>query len=376
MERRRIVEDASNASTTTAPGRRRIATSSGGDEIERHRISEDAPTLARKQVRKKPPATFISTGCAVLDCVLGSGYPMRRITNIVGDKSVGKTLLAIEAAANFAKVFPRGKIRYNEVEAAFDPDYAGDLGLPLSHVSFPSNKERCETVEDLYEDLLDWSGKLDGQPALYVLDSLDALSDRAEMKRGIDEASYGASKARQMSQLFRRINQRLVQANVMLIIISQVRDNIGVTFGRKYSRSGGRALDFYASIVLYLAHLKTRTKTINKVTRPVAVDIRAKCEKNKVAAPFRTCDITLRFGFGIDDVLSNLDWLDSVGALDEVGIKGKGETADKEAKKYIERVRQMNNTDYAEERMRLASITQSVWAEVEKDFAPTRKKYA
>ena len=42
---------------------------------------------------------FIPTGCTLLDCVLGGGWPLGRISNVVGDKAVGKTLLAIEACA-------------------------------------------------------------------------------------------------------------------------------------------------------------------------------------------------------------------------------------------------------------------------------------
>src|ERR1019366_4415396 len=95
-----------------------------------------------------------------------------------------------------------------------------------------------------------------GQPGLYILDSLDALSDRAELERKIDEPSFGAGKAKQMSQLFRRLIRKINKTDVAVIIISQIRDNIGVRFGDKTTRSGGHALDFYASQVLKLAHLK------------------------------------------------------------------------------------------------------------------------
>ena len=33
---------------------------------------------------------FIRTGCTLLDCVVGGGWPLGRIVNIVGDKSTGK----------------------------------------------------------------------------------------------------------------------------------------------------------------------------------------------------------------------------------------------------------------------------------------------
>jgi len=90
-----------------------------------------------------PPATarglrFIPSGCVLLDCVLGGGWPLGRIVNVVGDKAVGKTLLAIEAAANFVTVYPKGHIWYRQAEADFDEHYARRLGLPVDKIDFGS----------------------------------------------------------------------------------------------------------------------------------------------------------------------------------------------------------------------------------------------
>ena len=125
-------------------------------------------------------------GGTILDCVLGGGWAYNRVSNIVGDKSTGKTLLAIEACANFARLNPRSRIVYAECEASFDEDYAERLGLPLDRVDFP---EDLDTVEDLFEDL---ESRLDTPSRLmYVIDSLDAISDRAEQGRKIDQGTYG-----------------------------------------------------------------------------------------------------------------------------------------------------------------------------------------
>ena len=56
---------------------------------------------------------------------------MRILSNIVGDRSTGKTLLAVEAT-NFAMLCPKDNIRYVEAEAAFDEDYGNVVGMPRS----------------------------------------------------------------------------------------------------------------------------------------------------------------------------------------------------------------------------------------------------
>lgn len=250
---------------------------------------------------------FISSGCTVLDCVLGGGWPLGRIVNIVGDRSTGKTLLAMEAIANFFLKYDNGWARYVEAESAFDSDYASALGIPMDRVDCVNT---LDTVEAVFEDLNAITSK---DPGLYILDCLDALSDQAEMERGIGEGSYGAAKAKKLSELFRRLVRKLAQKKICLIVISQVRDNIGVTFGEKHSRSGGKALDFYASQIVWLHHSKTIKRTINKIERPVAVRIRARCKKNKIGLPFRECEFNIRFGYGIEDMEASQEFLQTVG---------------------------------------------------------------
>src|SRR5487761_2481019 len=140
---------------------------------------------------------FVSTGCALLDEVLGGGYVLGRVVNLVGDKSTGKTLLAIEASANFLKRYPKGIVRYAEAEAAFDNDYAAALGLPVERVEFA---DTIFTVEDFFEALEKMLDALKDNPCLYILDSLDALSDRAELERDIDAGTYGGNKPKQIGQ--------------------------------------------------------------------------------------------------------------------------------------------------------------------------------
>jgi len=310
---------------------------------------------------------FISSGAKVLDCVLGGGYPLGRIVNVIGDKSTGKTLLAIEACANFARQYD-GLIYYREVEAAFDKAYAAALGLPLDRVDFGAKE--IVTVEDVFEDLSEILARQSRKrAALYILDSLDALSDRSELDRAMDEGTYGAEKAKKMGQLFRRLVQRLGATSTCVFIVSQVRDAIGVSFGRKTTRSGGRALDFYASQVLYLAQLHRLKRTIAKVERPTGVTIKALCDKNKVGLPFRECTFDIRFGYGIDDVAANLNWLDSVGRLGELGMTKE------EVTRVIRGVEKMGSEEAKKLRDGIAGKVEKVWYEIEREFLPKRRKY-
>lgn len=261
---------------------------------------------------------FIRTGCTLLDCVIGGGWPLGRIINIVGDKSTGKTLLAMEAIANFFMQYPEGRCWYNEAEAAFDLEYARALGIPIDQVTLIDD---CDTVEQLFKHLQAIIAENDASPCLYILDSLDSISDAVEMERDIEKGTYGGAKAKMLSEFFRRVTKGLKKSNVCLFIISQVRDNIGAgMFEKKHKRSGGKALDFYCSVVIWLSSMGKMDQTKSKVKRIIGVNIKALCDKNKISMPYRQCEFTIRFGYGIEDEESMLSWMKEIGKSVAVSV--------------------------------------------------------
>jgi recombination protein RecA len=288
------------------------------------------------------------------------------MVNIVGDKSTGKTLLAIEAAANFYNEHPEAQLVYAETEAAFDPGYAESLGMPVEAIEFPE----IYTVEDLFKDIESRIEEKGDIPMLYIVDSLDALSDQAEQKLDIAEGTYGTQKAKQLSKLFRKLIKKIKSSNTTLMIVSQIRDKLdAVAFGKKHVRSGGRAMDFYASQVLWLAHVGYLQKQRKGVKRPIGITVKGKAEKNKVGPPFRECSFPLIFGYGVEDLPASLEWLVDVGRWDMLGMT-KEETS-KAAKNYAT----MDQAQYDELLLKSTAAVKEAWADIERDFLPTRKKY-
>lgn len=317
----------------------------------------------------KSKLDFISSGSTLFNLALGGGWAEDRIANIVGDKSTGKTLLCIEATANFAMKYKRGNIRYREAESAFDKSYAQALGMPIDRIDFGTKK--IETVEDLFEDLTKICEKAK-QKELVVVDSLDALSDRSEMEREIDEGSYGANKAKKMSELFRRLTQTMADKHVTLIIVSQVRDKIGAMFGAKYTRTGGRALDFYASQVVMLAHIGRINITRRGIKRVTGVKVLAKLDKNKISLPFREAEFPIHFGYGVDDAQSCVNWLKLT-----KGFRAKDfGVTEEESTKILPVLLDMTREEEAEVMENLRSAVSERWYSIEQDLMPKRSKYA
>lgn len=322
----------------------------------------------------RPPTSlkFISSGSTLLDKMNGGGWPLGRMTNIIGDRSTGKTLLAIEAFANMHAAYPKGLKMYREGEAAFDPPYAQSIGMPIDVVDFGPKGKRWKLIEDVFADLTEKisEAKRKKQPGIYVIDSLDSLSTKLDMDREFGVQTYRTDKPTMLGELFRKLTSDIEEAQIAFLVISQVRAKIGATFGDKTTRSGGAALDFYATIINKLHHIARISSTVGGIKRVTAVTIRAQNTKNKICEAFRECQFSIRFGYGINDAASCLSWLIEVkkqSALDGLSIEKA-----KKLLKYLDDLDRSCLDDWSDE---IKRVTSKVWDDVEASFKPKVKKY-
>ena len=172
----------------------------------------------------------VPTGSLSLDIALGlGGVPKGRIIEIYGPESSGKTTVALHMVAEVQK---RGGIAgFIDAEHALDPVYAKNIGVDIDnlYISQPDNGEQAmEITETMVR-----SGAVD----IVIVDSVAALVPKAEIEGDMGDSHVGLQ-ARLMSQALRKLTAVISKSNCVVIFINQLREKIGVMFGKGISKEG------------------------------------------------------------------------------------------------------------------------------------------
>ena len=253
----------------------------------------------------------ISTGSLGLDEALGVwGLPKGRVVEIYGPESSGKTTLAIHIISEAQK--KKYNCAFIDVEHAFDKDYAASLGVDIDQllISQPDSAEQALQISDT----LVKSGGID----VVVVDSVSALLPEKERDGEVGDSTIGLQ-ARLMGQALRKLTPNVSKHKVLFIFLNQIREKIGVMFGSPETTSGGNALKFYASIRLDVRRSMSADNMVKEGKENIGNLTKIKVIKNKVAAPFKTCEFNIIWGLGIDKVNELIEMASDKGVIKKWG---------------------------------------------------------
>lgn len=222
---------------------------------------------------------WMDTGEPELHQVLGSrtkGIPYGKLIEIFGNESQGKTVLALDLAAQAQS--EGAVVAVVDFESSWDPDWARTRGLNPSKVvlfepyigKFKRKKKKGEkrveddeeggagkmrlcSAEELCEEFEKWveykHQQNPRQKICGVFDSIAAMLVDVEAQAGITEqnmrSNYGLPSF--LSKLLRRWIAMARNNHALLIFVNQVRTK-PTMFGNPEQSVGGKALRFYCHV--------------------------------------------------------------------------------------------------------------------------------
>lgn len=243
---------------------------------------------------------WVSFGNDILDLVVSNrahgGAPVGRIIEITGMEQSGKSLVSAHLLAETQKA--GGVAVLIDTESAVSTQFLEAIGVDVSRLVYIS----ADSVEQVFEfiELIVTKIREGDQDKLVtiVVDSVAAASSKVELAADYDQAGYATQKAIIISKAMRKVTNMIARQNVLLSFTNQLRVNLSaMAFGDPYTTSGGKALQFHASVRL---RLKPKGQ-IKLGDRIVGMKVQCVVTKNRIGPPKRTMDFDIFFDRGIDN---------------------------------------------------------------------------
>lgn len=214
------------------------------------------------------------------------GLGFGRFVVLYGNRGCGKTMFALQCVAEAQKM---GKTAaWLDVEKNFNPSWARRLGADPDKMLVDNKTMSIAGMADKGVEMI-----LAGVDVL-VIDSISQLlpqsyfedpKDGKEEIKGLAQTGQIGTFSKNMGQAINMLNA--VNENTLIILISQVRNNIG-SYGASISFMGGKAVEHAASTVIKF--WRTPSDVIEKevhvgdgllLKRPVGAPVTWTLEKNR-----------------------------------------------------------------------------------------------
>lgn len=234
---------------------------------------------------------WISTGFFELDKILGGGIPSRKITEISGPFSIGKTTLALQIVGSAQSL--KKKCLWADVEWVFDENlekYAQKLGVDLNKLELSQSKD----AESMLDEVDKWIRE--EKNTVVVIDAVGALHPRDEAEKSAEQKTIG-SQSKLVAAFCRRVVPYLAINNNALIVLNHEFTPIMNNGGRPVlMTSGGKKLEYHKSIWLKLGK---SGKNLMQSGQKVGEIVEAEIRKNKLTdTRWQKCELQFINGQG------------------------------------------------------------------------------
>jgi len=231
------------------------------------------------------------------------GFPEGLVTEIYGDHSTGKSLIAYHALVQTQQ--RGGYAILIDTERAFNQHWFQTIGGDNSKLIY----FETSTMEKVFDYITKLAGT-DGSkteygiirkklpmdvPVTIVWDSLAQTSTEAELDKDMS-GSEMAIRARKAGQGMRKVLGPLKRSNITFLVINQIRATMAM-YGPDSDTVGGKAVKYASSV-----RVECRKGKVIKDAQKKEIGIggKAKITKNRLRSPFAVSEFNIYWKEGID----------------------------------------------------------------------------
>jgi recombination protein RecA len=252
------------------------------------------------------PLRAAPSGIPSIDYAIGiGGIPRGAIAEVFGPSQSGKTFTALTFSAYAQSIGQRAGYM-NAEKAPMETFLPLVPGLDVEALVYREPPVAAKDAAAKDKELWDGSGEAileasrrfikSGALAVWTVDSVHSLVSRTALGAPIGSKAALAALARLMGEAIPVIEHEISTTNTLLIFVNHVKAVPGGGFGRDWSKPGGSALDYYASIQLKVESGQPYYRVGDN--RRIGHVVKVKVHKNKVALPHAKAEYDLFYGSG------------------------------------------------------------------------------
>lgn len=276
--------------------------------------------LSDPEIKKRLKIEFIPTPSVNFNAATGGGLPKGKMCIISGSEDSGKTSLILETIGKLHKENPEGNFAlWIESEASLSLDYMIEtFGIDPDRFYF-IQFDRGHSAEDCLDkaEALIQTGAID----IFCINTLKALVPEDDMNRTMSQVSVG-SQARLNAKICNKFVSLINQYGTSMILIQHLTTNIGgfSMYGDNLVLAGGRAIRTASMLTVEMR--KGSILDTDPIGKEDGIKINCTIRKNHCIPtefPYRKFSYFAIFGEGIEQILSTLDELISMGIIHKAG---------------------------------------------------------
>jgi len=271
------------------------------------KLEGDFAKVASKII--KPTENVISLPSPSFNWMVGNGgITEGKAVCMFGSESSGKSLLSQLVLIELQKKYPESIQILIDAEFSFNGSWFEILGGDLDRLLVKQTNDPLEIFDWIEKDVLEMLQ--DGAPINgLMIDSVKSIRYPGDHKSKSTDLTRGGSGAKYLGPALKGLLPIIRTYSITTLLIQQVYDEMDPykKMNNPFIVPDGKALRHFCDYMIQVDRIDTKAgrleegKTLVNSAYQIGHKVRCKAKKNRVGAPYRVAEFSLRYDTGIVD---------------------------------------------------------------------------